>query len=165
EINHGLRFINRNQNAAGSLRNPPDRIGFVQSRHEQVRNRNSYSGKFRRQVGRKRSRQSSASGMQFVLAASAQFLNGDGVVAEFDAGLDRFPIFQRFESAIAVHQRRGNGGLSNVSVRPGYEETAEHEVTRCTEAANRSSIPSSRFAFTETRSRAVPGGTAGGRTD
>src|SRR5262249_27940728 len=82
-----------------------------------------------------------------------------GVIILFDSGLNGLPVPQ---PGIPVHQRRGGDGFPNVRVGSGYEQTGEamHLVTA---AANRRMVSSSRFALTETRNRAVQGGTEGGR--
>src|ERR1700733_3901791 len=69
-------------------------------------------------------------------------------------GLDRLPIAR---AAIAHHQRSGDDRLPDAGICSRYEDAAHNASTK------ESMIRSDRFTLIEILSRAVPGGTVGGR--
>src|SRR4029434_3472604 len=101
--------------------------------------------------------------MQFALDTICKLQNRVRVVALFDSRLNGFPVLQCAERAIPMHEAGRHSCLADTRIGTGYKETAEHDSARCTDEANCRSVASSRCVFTETRKRAVPGGTAGGR--
>src|SRR5258705_11187207 len=98
--------------------------------------------------------------------AAGEPLHFSRIVVLLDARLDRLPVLGR-QVAIAADQRGGDDRLPDVGVRSGYEDAAEQSPTSfnaaATDTAKRSIASSDNPALTETRSRAVPGGTLGGR--
>src|SRR5205814_5890998 len=87
--------------------------------------------------------------------------NRGRVIVELDARLNGLPILDFPEAAIAQKHRGGDRGLADARVRAGYEETAKHILAAL--SAKRRRVFSSNPTFTDTRRRAVPAGTAGGR--
>src|SRR5580704_12442550 len=89
------------------------------------------------------------------------------VVVPIDAGLNRFPVRQRVDLAIAADERRGDDGLADAGVGAGYKDAAEQSPASrrvvASRATNSSIVFSDRPTFTEILRRAVPGGTVGGR--
>ena len=89
------------------------------------------------------------------------------VVIGLDAGLDRFPVPEEPVSAIPMQQGRRDNGFADTGVGTRYEEATGHGTrplrTAASRLAKRSRSTSVRCTLTETRSRAVPEGTVGGR--
>ena len=99
-------------------------------------------------------------------AAGRQPPNFGGVVVLFDARLNRLPVPDR-QLAVPAHERRRHHRLADVRIGARYEDPAEQSPTSlsaiASEPAKRSMVSSGNPAFTETRRRAVPAGTVGGR--
>src|ERR1019366_8252443 len=97
------------------------------------------------------------------LGARAQPPHGFRIVVYLDAGLDRLPVAQGRNAAVAVHQGRRHRRFADACIRAADEEALHAFIAVSSAVMNRSSISSLSPWFTATRKRAVPSGTVGGR--
>src|SRR5579872_6856661 len=103
--------------------------------------------------------QAHSAGEDFTFLTHGQPTDIVGVIAGFDAGLDRLPIAHWEPRAIADQQRRRRYGLTNACVGSGYEEAAHIEsfLSANARAATKSSrIGSLKLELTDNRKRDVP---------
>src|SRR4029077_3992402 len=88
------------------------------------------------------------------------------------ARLHRLPVPEGRLAAVTHHECGGDDRLADVGVRPRHEDSAEHPYrsapaltsAETSAGTNRSIISPVRLTLMAMRSRAVPGGTLGGRT-
>src|SRR4029453_18718865 len=167
QIGHRFTLVDRYQDTACPLHDPAIRTGLafdpLDHRIEVDPCPAARSG----QVRRNWQRQGNTRPKYFVLVVGCQPHYFGRVIVLLDAGLNGLPVSKRYNRPVALQERGRDDGLADPSVGSGYEETAEHRVapsrTPARPAANRSTVASSRLALSETRRRAVPGGTLGGR--
>ena len=165
QVDQQIPVVERDQHASRTL-DDPAATGHRRAERAQRLERNGSPAQLRGQVRRHRARQPNPLVEDAPRTAAGQPLHFGRVVILFDAGLDRLPVLEG-QGAIATDQRSGHDGLADVRIRAGYEDPAEQSPASFSAAASdtakRSIVSSDNPALTETRSRAVPGGTLGGR--